>query len=486
MNFTDLRDYIAFLEGKGQLHRIATPVSWDLEITEIADRVVKSNGPALLFENVEGYDVPVAINLFTTDRRMAWALGVEDLDQLAQRIRRLLQLVQGPPEGLMNKLRTLGQLVQLGSFQPRTVRNAPCQQVILEGPDVDLFRFPIIKCWPEDGGRYITLPLVITKHPDTGVQNYGIYRMQVFDSRTTGMHWQTHKVGAQHYRSSAGNRLEKMEVAVALGADPATIWAGSAPLPPDMDEMAFAGFIREEGVQLVKARTVDLLVPAHAEIILEGYVVPGEERPEGPFGDHTGYYSLAEPYPVFHVTTITHRKDPIYPTTFVGRPPKEDYWMGKVTERVFLPLIKLMLPEVVDINMPAEGIFHNLVIVSIKKEYPGQARKVMFGLWGLGLMSLAKTIVVVDDFVDVQDPSEVTWRVANNLDPGRDLVVVEGPLDDLDVGSPTAKFGSKLGIDATRKGPGEGYHRGWPPDIEMSPEIKALVDRRWAEYGLAE
>ncbi|MDA0735260.1 MAG: menaquinone biosynthesis decarboxylase [Chloroflexi bacterium] len=484
MKFKDLREYIAFLEKKGGLRRITTPVNCELEITEIADRVVQSGGPALLFENVIGYDTPLLINMFTSDQRMAWALGVEHVDELVARMQGLLQLRQGPPTGLLNKLRTLGQLVQLGSFQPKTVRNAPCQEVVLQGDAVDLFKFPILKCWPDDGGRYITLPLVITKDPETGVQNYGIYRMQVYDARTTGMHWQTHKVGAHHYRVSQAQQAEKLEVAVALGGDPATIWTGSAPLPPDLDEMVFAGFIREEGVELVQAKSVDLLVPAQAEIVLEGYVTPGEERMEGPFGDHTGYYSMPDPYPVFHVTTITHRRNPIYPTTFVGRPPKEDYWMGKVTERVFLPLIKLMLPEIVDINMPAEGIFHNLVLVSIKKEYPGQARKVMMGLWGLGLMSLAKTIVVVDDFVNVQNPSEVAWRVANNLDPGRDLVVVEGPLDDLDVASPTAKFGSKLGIDATRKGPGEGYHRGWPPDIEMSPEIKALVDRRWAEYGI--
>lgn len=484
MKFKDLREYIAFLGKKGDLRRITTPVNCELEITEIADRVVQSGGPALLFENVIGYDTPLLINMFTSDQRMAWALGVEHVDELVARMQGLLQLRQGPPTGLLNKLRTLGQLVQLGSFQPKTVRNAPCHEVVLQGDAVDLFKFPILKCWPDDGGRYITLPLVITKDPETGVQNYGIYRMQVYDARTTGMHWQTHKVGAHHYRVSQAQQAEKLEVAVALGGDPATIWTGSAPLPPDLDEMVFAGFIREEGVELVQAKSVDLLVPAQAEIVLEGYVTPGEERMEGPFGDHTGYYSMPDPYPVFHVTTITHRRNPIYPTTFVGRPPKEDYWMGKVTERVFLPLIKLMLPEIVDINMPAEGIFHNLVLVSIKKEYPGQARKVMMGLWGLGLMSLAKTIVVVDDFVNVQNPSEVAWRVANNLDPGRDLVVVEGPLDDLDVASPTAKFGSKLGIDATRKGPGEGYHRGWPPDIEMSPEIKALVDRRWAEYGL--
>ena len=484
MKFKDLREYIAFLEQKGDLRRISTPVNFELEITEIADRVVQSGGPALLFENVVGYDTPVLINMFTSDQRMAWALGVEHVDELVARMHGLLQLMQGPPEGLLNKLRTLGQLVHLGSFQPKTVRNAPCQEVVLQGAEVDLYQFPILKCWPEDGGRYITLPLVITKDPETGVQNYGIYRMQVYDARTTGMHWQTHKVGAHHYRVSQEQQLEKLEVAVALGGDPATIWSGSAPLPPDLDEMVFAGFIREDGVELVPAKSVDLLVPAQAEIVLEGYVTPGEERMEGPFGDHTGYYSMPDPYPVFHVTTVTHRRSPIYPTTFVGRPPKEDYWMGKVTERVFLPLIKLMLPEIVDINMPAEGIFHNLVLVSIKKEYPGQARKVMMGLWGLGLMSLAKTIVVVDDFVNVQNASEVAWRVANNLDPGRDLVVVEGPLDDLDVASPTAKFGSKLGIDATRKGPGEGYHRGWPPDIEMSSEIKALVDSRWSEYGL--
>jgi 4-hydroxy-3-polyprenylbenzoate decarboxylase len=484
MKFKDLREFITFLEQKGELRRIKTPVNCELEITEIADRLVKGGGPALLFENVTGYDMPVLINIYASERRMAWALGVEKLDDLAQRFQGLLQLMHGPPEGMMSKLRTLGQLVHLGSFQPKTVRNAPCQEEVLQGEDVDLFQFPILKCWPLDGGRYITLPLVITRDPETGIQNYGTYRMQVYDARTTGMHWQTHKVGAHHYRVSQERQAEKLPVAVALGGDPATIWTGSAPLPPDMDEMAVAGFIREEGVELVKARTVDLMVPAQAEIVLEGYVVPGEERPEGPFGDHTGYYSMQDNYPVFHVTTITRRRNPVYPTTFVGRPPTEDHWMGKVTERMFMPMIKMILPEVVDVNMPAEGVFHNLVIVSIKKEYPGQARKVMYGLWGMGLMSLAKTIVVVDHFVNVQNSSEVAWRVANNINPDRDLVIVSGPLDDLDHATPTPKFGSKLGIDATQKGPLEGYHRGWPPDIEMSPEIKALVDRKWRDYDI--
>ena len=481
MPYRDLREFIAFLESKGDLQRISAPVSTELEMTEIAYRSLRADGPALLFENVIGHNTPVAINLFCAERRMNWALDVEDADTLAGRLEAMIEMVQGgPPQGVLNKLRTLGRLVHVGAYQPRTVSNPPCQQVVLSGEDVDLYSLPIIKCWPMDAGPYITLPLVITRDPETGTQNYGIYRMQVFDRNTTGMHWQTHKVGARHYRASS----EKLEVAVALGGDPASIWTGSAPLPPDIDEMVLAGFIRDEGVELAQAVSVDLKVPAHAEIVLEGYVIPGEERTEGPFGDHTGYYSLAEPYPVFHVTTITRRHNPIYPTTFVGRPPTEDYWMGKVTERVFLPLIRLILPEVVDINMPAEGIFHNLVLVSMKKEYPGHARKVMYGLWGLGLLSLTKVIVVVDDFVDVQNPSEVAWRVANNINPATDLVLVDGPIDDLDVASPTPRFGSKVGIDATRKGPQEGYHREWPPDIEMSPEIRERVSARWSELGL--
>ena len=484
MKFKDLREFISFLERRQELCRIQTPVSCELEITEIADRVVKGGGPALLFENVTGYDVPVVINIFGSEQRMAWALGVEKLDDLVERVQGLLQLMHGPPEGLMNKLRTLGQLVHMGSFQPKTVRSAPCQEVVLRGDEVDLFKFPILKCWPLDGGRYITLPLVITRDPETGVQNYGTYRLQVYDRNTTGMHWQTHKVGTRHYRLNQERREERMEVAVALGGDPASIWTGSAPLPPDMDEMTVAGFLREEGVELVKAKTVDVMVPAHAEIVLEGYVVPGEERQEGPFGDHTGYYSMEDPYPVFHVESVTHRQHPIYPTTVVGRPPMEDYWMGKVTERVFLATLQKILPEIVDINMPAEGVFHNLVIVSIKKEYPGQAQKVMHGLWGLGLMSLAKTIIVVDHFVNIQDISELAWRVTNNLDPAQDFVFTKGPVDDLDVASPTPKFGSKVGIDATQKGPLEGRQREWPPDITMSPEIKELVDRKWGQYGI--
>jgi 4-hydroxy-3-polyprenylbenzoate decarboxylase len=485
MNFKDLQGFITFLESKNNLRRISAPVTWELEIAEISDRVIKNDGPALLFENVEGYDVPVLINMFGSNQRIAWALGVEHLDELVDRVQKLLGMVQGgPPEGPLNKLRSLGELVRLASIRPKIIRNAPCQEVILEGEDVDLFQFPILKCWPLDAGRFITLPLVISRDPETGVRNVGTYRMQLYDKRTTGMHWQTHKVGAHHSRIAHERSQERMEVAVALGGDPATIWTGSAPLPPGMDELLLAGFIREDPVELVQAKTIDLEVPAHAEIILEGYVYPGELRTEGPFGDHTGYYSPEEEYSVFHVQAITHRRKPIYPTIIVGRPVQEDYFMGKASERFFLPILKMLLPEIADIHMPAEGIFHNLVIVSIKKEYPGQAHKVMHALWGIGLLMLAKTIIVLDDFVNIQDLSEVAWRVANNINPIGDILFSSGPLDDLDYASPQAKFGSKMGIDATEKNSEDGRNRPWPPEIHMSPEIKALVDKKWREYEI--
>ena len=484
MRFKDIREFITLLDRRGELRRISVPVSRDLEITEIADRVSKQGGPALLFERVEGYDIPVLINAYGSSQRIAWALGVERLDDLSERVRKLLELMQGPPQGIMDKLRTLGELRKMASYQPKTVRSAPCQEAVLIGDQVDLDHLPILKCWPLDGGRTITLPLVVTRDPETGTRNMGTYRLQVYDARTTGMHWQTHKVGTHHMRVAREEGRPHIEAAVVLGADPTTLWTGTAPLPPEMEELLIAGFLREEGVELVRCKTVDLEVPAHAEIVLEGYVNPEELRDEGPFGDHTGYYSPREPYPVFHVTAITHRRNPIYVTTIVGRPPMEDYFMGKATERLFLPIIKTMLPEVVDMNMPAEGVFHNLVIVSIKKEYVGQPRKVMYALWGLGLMMLAKSIVVVDHFVDVQNLSEVTWRVTNNIDPAQDVQFAAGPLDDLDHASPKAKYGSKMGIDATAKGPTDGRTREWPPDILMSEEVVALVDGKWEQYGI--
>ncbi len=481
--FKDLREFIALLEREGELKRVSAPVDARLEITEITDRMVKSGGPALLFENVLGSDAPLIINMFGTHRRTALALGVERIEELADRVRRLLSMAQGPPAGIGGKMRALGDVIGLARSQPKTVRRAPCQEVTLTGDDVDLYKMPILTCWPLDAAPYITLPLVISRDPETGRRNVGTYRMQVYDRNTTGMHWQTHKVGARHDRRAQERGDERLEVAVAIGGDPTTVWSGSMPLPPDVDELAVAGVIRGEPVEVVKCKTVDLEVPAHAEYVLEGYVTPGETRDEGPFGDHTGYYSPAEPYPVFHVTAMTRRRNPIYATTMVGRPPTEDFFMGKAAERVMLPALQMALPEVADIEMPAEGIFHNLVIVSIRKEYPGHARKVMHALWGIGLMMLVKTIIVVDHFVDVHDASEVAWRVANNIDPATDVVFADGPLDDLDHATPTPKFGSKMGIDATAKLRGEGRSRDWPPEIVMSDEVKRLVDGRWREYG---
>ena len=484
MKVHNLREFISLLENRGQLRRINIPVSSELEITEIADRTVKSGGPALLFENVSGYNVPVVINLYGSLERIAWALGVEELNQLTDKVQKILGMLKEPPSGMIDKIRTLGDLVGLAGAQPKIVNRASCQDVTITDEHVDLNKFPILKCWPMDSGRFITLPLVISRDPETGRRNVGTYRMQVYDNRTTGMHWQTHKVGARH--SNVGKTLghDKIPVAVAIGCDPTTMWSGSLPLPPDMDEIMVSGVIRGKAVEMVRCKTIDLEVPADSEIVLEGYVNPNELRTEGPFGDHTGYYSPAEDYSVFHVTAITHRQNPIYATTIVGRPPTEDYFMGKASERLLLPALKLTLPEVVDINMPAEGIFHNLVLVSIKKEYPGHARKVMYALWGLGLLMLAKNIVIVDEYVDVQNLSEVTWRVSANIDPMRDVVFSEGPVDDLDHATDSPGFGSKMGIDATAKGSMDGRTREWPSDIEMSENIKKLVERKWKEYGI--
>jgi 4-hydroxy-3-polyprenylbenzoate decarboxylase len=481
--FADLREFVAHLDKRGQLVRVTVPVSRDLEIAEITDRV--SKGPAernvaLLFENVPGFGIPVLINAFGTSARMAAALGVERLDDLSLRVAKLLDL--RIPGSLFDKLRKLGDLFDVAKAGPKHVRSAPCQEIV-ETEHPSLAALPIIQCWPGDAGRYITLPMVFTRDPVSGARNVGMYRLQVFDDQTLGMHWQIHKGSAEHHRL-AEETQRPMEVAIALGGDPCSIYAASAPLPPGIDEMVFAGWLRGSGVPMVRCKTVDVEVPAEAEIVLEGWVDPAERRREGPFGDHTGYYSLARDYPVFHLKAITRRRNPIYPTTIVGRPPQEDYWLGKATERIFLPIIRLLVPEVVDMNMPAEGVFHNLVIVSIKKRYPGQARKVMYALWGLGLMMLAKTIVVVSEHVDVRNLSEVAWRVTGNIDPKRDLVVIDGPMDDLDHAALRHRFGGKLGIDATEKTEVDGIGQPWPDEIVMSEEIRALVTRRWTDYGL--
>ncbi|OEF97295.1 menaquinone biosynthesis decarboxylase [Vulcanibacillus modesticaldus] len=484
MGYRDLRDYIEVLDSKGLLKRIKTEVDPELEIAEITDRVSKmpGGGYALLFENVKGSDIPVLTNAMGSMERIKLALEVEDLDDIGQRIMEFLQTPS--PTSLLAKIKALPKLAEINNFIPKIVKNGKCQEVVVtDNPSLDMF--PILKTWPFDGGKFITMPLVFTKDPETGTRNCGMYRMHVYDGQTTGMHWHKHKDGQLHqHKLKKKNGSKIMEVAVAIGSDPAVMYSATAPLPPEIDEMMFAGFLRNSPVELVKCKTVDLEVPANAEIVLEGYVDIDELKMEGPFGDHTGYYSLADLYPVFHITAITHRKDPIYISTLVGKPPQEDLYLGKATERIFLQLLKVMLPEIKDMNMPAEGVFHNCVIVSIKKRYPFHAKKVMNALWGLGLMMLSKLIIVVDEDVDVQNLSEVAWKVFNNIDPKRDVTIVEGPLDDLDHSSPMPFIGSKMGIDATKKWKSEGHNREWPDDVEMSEEIKELVDRKWKEYGI--
>lgn len=483
MAFQDLREFVSALEKRGELRRISVEVDPELEISEITDRISKKGGPALLFERVKASAMPVLINALGSESRMNLALGVNSIEEVAARISDLLDFRS--PEGLLEKLKMVPKLMDLGRFVPKTVGSGPCQEIVLQGHDMALSKIPVLKCWPEDGGRYITFPLVFSKDLATGKRNCGVYRMQVFDDQTTGMHWQTHKQGADHYRGHQ-NAGRRMEVAASIGADPVTCFAGTLPLPPALDEMLFAGFLRKGPVEMVRCCTVDLEVPANAEIVLEGYVLPGEHRREGPFGDHTGYYSLADDYPIFHLTCITHRKNPIYLTTIVGRPPMEDFYMGKAIERIFLPILQKQLPEVVDMNMPAQGVFHNLIILSIKKIFPGHARKVMSAIWGLGQAMFSKCIIVVDDDVNVQDLGEVAWKALNHIDPERDIQFTLGPIEVLDHASRLPYYGSKMGIDATRKWPGEGFTREWPAEIKMSAEVKRLVDAKWKSYGIEE
>lgn len=483
--FTNLGEFVAFLDKQGELRRIQTPVSAHLEITEITDRVSKSreHNYALLFENVRGYDMPVLINAMGSERRMAWALGVEDLEELRRRLGKVAR--PDIPRGFLEAIHKVSELSEVVRYRPRTVDEAPCQDIVIQGEEVNLTRLPVLTCWPDDGGPYITLPMVISRDPQRGSRNVGMYRLQVYDKNTIGMHWQIHKGGAEHQRVALEKGQQRLEVAVAIGCDPATIYAGSAPLPPGIDEIMFAGWLRRERVDMVKCKTIDLEVPAQSEIVLEGWVDPAEQRLEGPFGDHTGFYSLADMYPVMHVQAITMRRKPIYATTIVGKPPQEDYWLGKATERLFLPLIQLVVPEVVDYTMPAAGVFHNLVVVSIKKRYPGQARKVMYAMWGLMLLSLSKYIWVVDEDVNIHNMDEVLFHVTSNTDPSRDVVIVEGPLDALDHAANHFAYGAKMGIDATRKDPRlDRFPREWPKDVEMAADVVDMVTRRWKEYKI--
>jgi 4-hydroxy-3-polyprenylbenzoate decarboxylase len=473
----DLRAWIALLEREGELARVAAEVDPDLEITEIVDRTVKAGGPALLFEHPKGARHPLLINQFGTERRMCLAFGVDTLDELGRRVEDALELQ--PPQGLVEKVRGLRKLKSIADSLPQTVRRGACQEIVLTGDDVDLDLLPIQRCWPGDPAPFITLPAVITHDPRTGGRNLGMYRMQKIDRRTTFMHWQIHKDGRADWLATDG----RIPVAVALGLDPVTAYSASAPLPKHIDELMLAGFLRGEPVELVKGVTVDVEVPASAEIVLEGHIAKDELGEEGPFGDHTGYYTAAEPFPVFRVSAITMRRDAIYPSIVVGKPPAEDAWLGKATERIFLPAVRMTVPEIVDYDLPVAGAFHNCAIVSIRKAYPGHAQKVMHAIWGLGMLSLTKAVVVVDEHVNVHDYEEVFFYVGANVDPQRDVLISEGPLDHLDH-APTRQFvGGKLGIDATAKGPAEGT-RPWPEEIRMTDEIRALVDRRWSEYGI--
>jgi 4-hydroxy-3-polyprenylbenzoate decarboxylase len=542
--YDDLRDWIAALDRAGELRKIRTEVDPILEITEITDRVSKMpaknnggrasspGGPALLFQNIKGHPgAQVLINQFGSARRMDLALEVETLDEVADRIRQFMDVKS--PQGFLDKVKMLPMLAEMGKFFPKTVSTGPCKEVIRRD-NFSLDDFPILQCWPKDAGRFITLPCVVTRDPKTGKRNVGMYRMQVYDGGTTGMHWQRQKVGAEHYReqlraaadkdradkdrvgtgaparpagqspaataraavdimarSSGGSLIPegdrptgKMEVAVAIGTDPAITFSAIVPAPPDVEEYLIAGFLRQKPVELVKCETVDLEVPATSEIILEGHVNLDELRTEGPFADHTGFYSLEDLYPVFHLSCITHRKNPIYSTTIVGKPPMEDGWMGKAVERIFLPLMRLTIPEIVDINLPVEGVFHNLMIVSIKKSYPGQARKVMNAVWSLGQAMFTKCILVVDEDVNVQDIGEVTLKVLNHIDPERDIQFMLGPVDSLDHASRLPNYGSKMGIDATRKWASEGFTRPWPDEILMDEKTKAMVDKKWKDLGI--
>ncbi|MDQ2926310.1 MAG: UbiD family decarboxylase [Acidobacteriota bacterium] len=531
MGYESIRDWVKALEKAGELKRVTASVSPVLEMAEIADRAAKSGkgtkhagGPALLFENVTGYKgARVLMNQFGSERRMRMALEVESLDDVAKRIDLLLH--PPAPTSFMDKLKMLPMLAEVGGFFPKRLegkdaKNAPCKEVILRGDEIDVLKFPVLQTWPQDGGRFITLPCVVTRDPKSGKRNVGMYRMQVYDGKTTGMHWQRQKVAAEHFRErmrsaaedasgavdvmalTAGGTTamldtgsvpqtvlakilgERMEVAVAIGTDPATTFSAIVPAPPEVEEYLIAGFLRQKAVELVRCETVDLEVPATAEIVLEGYVELGELRSEGPFGDHTGFYTMEEEYPVFHVTCITHRKDPIYAATVVGKPPMEDAWMGKAVERIFLPLMRLTLPEIVDVNLPPEGVFHNLMIVSIRKSYAGHARKVMNGIWAMGQAMFTKCVVVVDEDCDVQDLAEVTLRVTNNIDPERDIQFTLGPVDSLDHASRLPNFGSKMGIDATRKWAAEGFTRRWPQMLVMPQEVKARVDAIWKNLGI--
>ncbi len=498
MPYPDLRTFLDDLERRGQLKRVAAEVDPILELSEITDRVSKlpaagdapppatdpvhgqRGGHALLFEHVTGSDLPAASNVYGSYERMRLALGCDDFEELADRVQALVK--PEIPAGLLDKMKKLPELVKVAGFGPKTVRSGLCQQVV-HTDDADVTRWPIIQCWPQDAGRYITFGGMYTRCPETGVRNVGMYRAQVLGPKQTAMHWHLHHDGAANNRKYAA-RGEPMPLAIVFGGESVLPYAATAPLPPDVSELLLAGFLNGRGIELVRCQTIDLEVPANAEIVIEGLVHPTEKVFEGPFGDHTGYYSLGDYYPRYDITAITHRRDPIYPTTIVGKPPQEDYYLGKATERIFLPLLRIMVPDIIDYHLPMFGAFHNCCFVKIRKLYPMQARKVMSAIWGAGQMMFCKLIIVVDEHVNVHDEQEVLFHLGANWDPRRDTMVVDGPIDILDHASPYYGTGSKMGLDATPKIAGEGRIREWPPVMVMSEEVRQRVESRWAEYGL--
>jgi 4-hydroxy-3-polyprenylbenzoate decarboxylase len=481
MAYEDLRSFLKTLEREGELRRIKAQVDPYLEVGEITDRVQKAHGPALLFENVKGSELPLAMNVFGTQRRLCLALGLKSLDEIGDRIGDLLK--PELPQGFSGFKDALGKVAQLRSVPPKHVKGAPCQDIVLTDDQVDLTLLPALHTWPQDGGAFFNLGLTHTKHPETGARNLGLYRLQRHDARTIGMHWQIHKDSTNHY--AVAQRLgERLPVAIAFGCPPVVTYAATAPLPADIDEYLFAGFVQRERVELVDCKTVPLQVPAHCEVVLEGWLEPGVTLPEGPFGDHTGFYTPVEPFPALTVTAMTMRKNAMLQSIVVGRPPTEDGPLGKATERFFLPLLKMIVPDIVDYDLPETGGFHNCAIIAIDKRYPKHAQKIMNAIWGAHLMSLTKLIVIVDEDCDVHDYNEVAFRAFGNVDYDRDLMVTQGPVDHLDHASYQQFWGGKAGLDATRKLPTEGYDRGWPQEMTMSPEVTSLVDKRWKEYGI--
>ncbi len=481
MVYDSLQDYIRKLEDEGELVHISSQVSVELEMAEILRRLMYSNGPAVIFDRVEGFNIPVAGNLFGSEKRLKIALGVDDFEQLGKRITDILSMQV--PSGLIEKFKSLPKIAELAGYAPKIEKKGEVmERIINDRPSLSFL--PALKSWPKDAGRFITFGMVVTKNPETGSRNFGVYRMQIYDERTAGMHWQIHKRGAYHH---ALNKQigKKTEVAVVIGADPAVIYASVAPVPEGLDKYLYAGIVRGEGVRLVKCQTVDLEVPSNAEIVLEGYVDPNDMRTEGPFGDHTGYYTEPEPFPTFHLTGIMMKEKPVYLTTIVGKPVMEDAYIGKVVEKAFLPLMKFLQPEIVDVNFPEAGWFQGLAIVSIKKRYPGQAKKVMMGLWGTGQLSLTKMVIVVDEDVNVHDMNEVIWAVTTRTEPARDIIILNNaPADTLDPSSPIRNLGSKLGIDATVKGPDEGHHRQSFDPVNPDPSTVKKVNSRLEELGL--